>query len=262
MIPAVIDIGPFSFHLYGLLVGLALVLGIDLLQRIGLREGISQTYLKKVGWWVVISGIVGARLYHVIDFASYYQLYPMQTLEIWRGGLGIWGGIGGGLAGLWLFARRYRLNRHEIGKLLDALALAAPPAQAIGRLGNFVNQELYGLPTTLPWGIPIEVERRLAGYEYVSHFHPLFLYEGLLLMILWFLMRWIYRLERLQFGKGGYLALYFFGYGIIRYFLEPLRIEVWKVGGMRMAQVIALVVILTSFWYVKRNWRRLWITKN
>src|SRR5690606_11160883 len=140
--------------------------------------------------WAVPFGMVGARLYHVI---TDYQLYfgpgrdPVRALFIWEGGLGIWGAIAGGGIGVWIACRRRGI---PMPAMADALAPGIVVAQAIGRFGNWFNKELFGAPTTLPWGLEIPPERRPEGYEVFETFHPTFLYEalwcvGVALVVVW-----------------------------------------------------------------------------
>ena len=132
---------------------------------------------------IFILGVVGARLYHVLTPSpstgitpAWYFAHPLEILAIWNGGLGIYGALVGGALGLWLYTRRHRL---DFWAWLDIAAPAIPLGQAIGRWGNFVNQELYGAPTTLPWAIYIPPEKRLPGYAAFAYYHPTFLYESL-----------------------------------------------------------------------------------
>jgi len=206
--------------------------------------------------WVLIFGIVGARAYHVGHLWNFYRQNLEQILFLWRGGLGIYGGILGGLIGLFVWARGPVIKAAEAAssgvKAWDLLDIAAPGmaiGQVIGRFANYFNQELYGWPTDLPWGIYINPENRFPGLENFEYFHPLFLYEAL-----WCLLGFLVLLGTYNGGdhKGrsyltgerflGYLSFYAVG----RFFLESMRIESWMVGGARVAQVVSVMIVFGS----------------
>lgn len=185
--------------------------------------------------WVVIPGIMGARLYHVIDWWWYYRDHLSLVVAVWTGGLGIYGGIGGGILGLWWWCRR---QRQKLTDWLDVAAVGLPLGQAIGRWGNYFNQELYGLKTDLPWGIYIEA----AG----ARFHPLFAYESL-----WNLL--VFSIIWRQRHQPGVFALYLGLYSLGRFGLEWLRLESWPVN-----KIVSLsLVVLSWIWLWTRNRRNL-----
>jgi prolipoprotein diacylglyceryl transferase len=200
-------------------------------------------------------GIVGARLYHVI---TDYQLYfgpgrqPLDALKIWQGGLGVWGAVAFGVLGAYLVARRRRI---VFPAVLDAAAPAILVAQAIGRLGNWFNQELFGRPTTLPWGLEIASQYRPVGYAQFATFHPTFLYEMLWNLAAAVLLVWLDR--RFRLGHGKVFALYVMLYCAGRFWIEALRIDtVNEIGGFRLNNYTALigfVVALGSFLWLVRN---------
>jgi phosphatidylglycerol---prolipoprotein diacylglyceryl transferase len=181
-------------------------------------------------------------------------------LQVWSGGLGIWGAIGGGILGLMVATQIWK-GRADFLRIGDAAALMLPFSQAIGRVGNFLNQELYGKPTEWPIGIYIQPERRMPGYETATHFQPLFAYEAGLLLLWGGWLWWLYRSKRLRFGQGGMLAFYFLGYGAIRLALEPLRIQPWEIGGLPTAMWFSVVVIAGAFWYLIKQRRKIWIKR-
>jgi phosphatidylglycerol:prolipoprotein diacylglycerol transferase len=253
-VPYGIPIGPLCLRYYGILIMtgavLAGVLGARLLKEMDEDPEIVWDGLI----WLLVFGLVGARIYHIftpsksliaqgID-TQYYLTHPLSILTTWRGGLGMPGAIIGGVFGIYVFARRRGLN---MGKLLDAAAPGVALAQAIGRWGNFINQELYGPPTDLPWGIYIRPENRLSGYESFERFHPLFLYESLWNLGNALLLLWLWRRygERLQ--KGDLFIVYLITYPIGRFLLEYLRLDyvpVW--GGANLNQLVMLAVAVVS----------------
>ncbi|MFH0942971.1 MAG: prolipoprotein diacylglyceryl transferase [Candidatus Beckwithbacteria bacterium] len=230
-------VGPVIFHLYGLMIGLGVLVG---------SWAASKKYREV--WdgllWAVGGGIIGARLYHVIDYWSYYSQNLTKIIAVWQGGMGIFGGILGGALGLLIFSQ----SKKKWLKLLDAGALGLPLGQAIGRWGNFFNQELYGYPSTLPWAIYIKPENRLVQFMDYKYFQPLFLYESLwclsVFIILWRLSR------RWPLGQGKWLAAYLFLYGLGRFFLEFLRLNPWQIGGINVGQAISLGLMAGAGWYL------------
>lgn len=216
-----------SFHPYGLLVGIALVAGWDCVQRACLRYGYSFKKMQKMYALIITIGFIFARLWHGITDWSLYVQNPAALLFVWNGGLSIIGGIiGGGLATMAiLFTQKKRtsLGRKSLTLFVvtDLLVHALPVSQAIGRVGNFVNQELYGLPTNLPWGIYIDPEHRLPSVTVQNYFHPLFMYEIILnlaiAVILW--------RKKWAIGTGQATAFYLVFYGIGRLLLDFLRID-------------------------------------
>ncbi|OGT27730.1 MAG: prolipoprotein diacylglyceryl transferase [Gammaproteobacteria bacterium RBG_16_66_13] len=201
--------------------------------------------------WALIFGIIGARLYHVFTPSKtlldmgidtrYYLTHPLDILLTWRGGLGMPGAILGGVFGLYLFARRRRL---DLAQLLDYAAPGVPLAQAIGRWGNFVNQELYGPPSNLPWAIPIRPENRMAGFESFERFHPLFLYESIWNLALAGVLYWLWRNHRDRFRPPDLFLLYLVGYAVGRFLLEFLRLDYVPAFGLNLNQALMLVLAL------------------
>ena len=196
--------------------------------RGGTADGLEATIVVAVPF-----GIIGARLYHV---ATDYELYfgpgrhPVDALKIWNGGLGIWGAVALGALGAYLVARRRRI---AFPALLDAIAPGLVVAQAIGRLGNWFNQELFGRPTTLPWGLEIAPAFRPIGYTQYATFHPTFLYE-----LVWDLLVAVVLVladRRFRLGHGKVFALYVVLYTAGRFWIEALRIDrVNEIGGFRL----------------------------
>jgi prolipoprotein diacylglyceryl transferase len=228
-----ISVGPFQLHFYGLLIAVAVLVAAWLGQRRWAKLGGFPGTLVPITFWAVVSGLVGARLYSV---ATSWQQdtggHPLQILEIWNGGLGIWGGVAGGVLGGWLKARQMRLT---LPPLLDVVAPTLALAQAIGRWGNYFNQELFGLPSKLPWAVRITDQSELAdipakyqtpfvsGKFLPGTFQPTFLYESIWDLATFGLLLLIERRVKLRRGYlfAAYAALYTFG----RFFTEYLRID-------------------------------------
>ena len=262
-------------RMYGLLLGSGVFVGAWVVAKIAKREKIDPELVWDGLLWVVVAGVVGARAYHVIDLWSYYSQNLGQVMAVWNGGLGIFGALIGGVLGLLLFVRNRGLSSKDILSLLDVAVVGVPIGQAIGRWGNYFNQELYGKPTNLPWGVMIGPENRLVGYESFSKFHPLFLYESLLslglFLILWSLYRYgrretLKHYDKLRasqvqddgfigwkVGSGKFLGIYLAGYGVIRLVLESWRLENWKVGDLPVASIMSVVIIVIGSWLVVRS---------
>jgi len=240
----VLTIGPLELRAYGLMIALGVVAGVWLLGRrlesagIGTRDDAASIAL-----WAVPAGIVGARLYHVATDWERFSDDPADIVKIWQGGLGIPGGMALGIiVGVWAAHRRHL----PLGPTLTAVAPCLPLAQAIGRWGNWFNQELFGRPTSLPWALEVSDEKAIAaGYPPGTTFHPTFLYESLWNFALCGLLLWIDK--RFKLRPGRLLAVYVLGYGIGRFWVEALRIDPAKEGaGLRLNQWMALVLIAGS----------------
>jgi prolipoprotein diacylglyceryl transferase len=240
---------------YALCIIAGIVVGMIIAGRRWRARGGSPDTLELVIAVAVPCGIVGARLYHVI---TDYQLYfgpgrdPLDALRIWNGGLGIWGAVAAGVLGGYLVARRRQVR---FPALLDAVAPGLAVAQAIGRLGNWFNSELFGRPTTLPWGLEIDASHRPTGYEQDATFHPTFLYEllwnlGVAGVLVWADRRW-------KLGHGKVFALYVVLYTAGRFWIEALRIDaVNEIGGFRLNNYTSLIVFVLGLVWL------LWLIKN
>ena len=274
MNPILFQIGPFALHWYGFLIVGGAVVAAWLASRYAQRDGQDPDHIWNLLAWTMIAGIIGARLYHVFSSPAdgygwpYYRQYPLEIINFWNGGfrgLGIYGGLIGGALAIALYCWRNRLNGV---RYLDYIAPNILLAQAIGRLGNFVNQELYGPPTTLPWAFhinpayPCQLPRDLppdiqfCGAEmldaptiawYGGHgFHPTFFYEmGWNLLMFALLTGLIWRFgARLRRGDGA--LLYLIAYGVGRFWVESFRPDAWVIGLLPTAQWVALALVIPA----------------
>ena len=217
-------LGPIPVRAYALLIIVGIIVAIWIGNRRYVARGGAPGTITDLAIWAVPFGIIGGRIYHVL---SDWQIYfgpdgrgLAAALRIWDGGLGIWGAVAFGALGAWIGARRAGVPLPPIG---DAVAPGIAVAQAIGRFGNWFNQELFGAPTDLPWGLEIAVENRPAGYLDSVTFHPTFLYESLWLVGLALVLVWADR--RFTMGHGRVFALYVALYCAGRVWIEALRID-------------------------------------
>jgi phosphatidylglycerol:prolipoprotein diacylglycerol transferase len=243
-----VEVGPLTFHLYGAVVGLGILVGFWTASRMAQRFSPRSMHLalRSINvwdgvWWVLIPAIVGARIYHVVDYWQFYKENLLLVLAIWKGGLGIFGGLLGGVLGVWVYAKR---NNLSFLALLDLAAFGLPIGQAIGRWGNFFNQELYGKPTNLPWGIPVCLVNRPRGFEQFTHFHPLFLYESLWSILVFGLLFLLWKVKGVKIARGSYFTGFLVLYGLGRFFLEDLRTESWVIEGINVAKSLSMLEVL------------------
>jgi phosphatidylglycerol:prolipoprotein diacylglycerol transferase len=242
-----------DIYWYGLLVTLGTLVGAFVADREARRRGKDPDHVWNALIMVMVFGLIGARLYHVVsspaDSSTNLQHYlenPVEIIAFWDGGLrglGIFGAILGGTFGLWVYTRWRKLDFLEWG---DICVLGLPIGQAIGRWGNYFNQELYGTPTTLPWGVPVAAEYRLPRYASeppTARFHPTFLYESLWCLLVFFVLSYVahYWDERLR--KGDLVLLYLILYPLGRILVEFQRPDAWTVYGLPMAQIVSLLLI-------------------
>jgi len=243
-------LGPLPVRAYALAIILGVVAAVWVGDRRWVARGGRQGEVGDIALWAVPAGLIGARLYHV---ATDHDLYfgpgksPVAALEIWHGGLGIWGAIMGGLLGAWFYCHRHAIR---LRVLADALAPGLLLAQAIGRFGNYFNQELFGRPTTLPWGLEISAAHRPAGFEQYATFHPTFLYEALWNLAGMALLIWLDRRYRLGYGRA--FAVYVMIYTAGRGWIESLRIdaiELNNVLGLRWGVWMSIVLFVGALAY-------------
>lgn len=248
---AVWYLGPLPIRAYALSIIAGVVVAVWLGERRWVARGGVSGQVTDIAIWAVPFGIVGGRLYHVItDNGKYFGdgNDPVTALYVWQGGLGIWGAIALGGVGAWIGARRMGVR---FLPLADALAPGIVIAQAIGRMGNYFNQELFGKPTTLPWGLEIDLAHRPAGFEQYATFHPTFLYELLWNLGVAALVIWADR--RFRMGHGRAFALYVAGYCAGRGWIEYMRIdpvEADDVFGLRLNVWTSIVLFLAAVTYI------------
>lgn len=275
-------LGDIQIRYYGIIIVAAMLVAAFIAARLARRSKLDPDHVWGGLTWAIIPGLVMARLWYVLfppvsltagcgstapnavcmDVGWFLQNIGNLTngpLAIWSGGLSIFGAVIGGLIGVYIYARRNNLN---FGVWLDIAAVALPMAQAIGRVANFVNQELYGLPTDLPWGIPIDAANRVGLYENkilypvtgpnTTLFHPLFLYEALWSVLAFFVLLNIYQRYRHKLLAGDVFLIYVAQYAFVRYLLEFLRIEVAYLPGstINSSQTATLIGFVVAVGYL------------
>ena len=259
---SVIRIGPLPIHLYALCIVAGIVVAIWLTDRRWRARGGGEHQVGDVAGWAVLFGIVGGRLYHVITDPELYfgsGKHPLDAFKIWDGGLGIWGAVALGGLGAWIGCRRHRMN---FVAFADAVAPGIVLAQAIGRWGNWFNNELYGRATTLPWKLQIhdldvvtgKASRDSAGHAIVlGYFHPTFLYEMLWNLAVAGVLLWADR--RRLLGRGQVFAVYVMGYTLGRFWVEALRDDhANRILGMRVNSWMSILVFLGALaWFLRHR---------
>ena len=253
-----IHLGSFvlAVRWYGVIIMLAVLLGAWLAERGVRRRGENGDHIWDALIWIVPAGIIGARLWYVINASlggnRIYLDQPLQIINIPAGGLHIFGGFLFGAIALLLYARHYKL---DLWLLLDSIAPVLLIAQALGRIANFINQELYGPPTTLPWGIPISAEHRIAAYSDLvqypvatTRFHPTFAYEMIWNLLAAALLYWLFHRFSSRFKPGSMFAGWLILAGVGRSIIEQFRPDQPRIPGLEISysNIIAFLMALTG----------------
>ena len=239
------NLGPF--HMYGVLLAVGVLVATFIGERRWRNRGYPRDGIYDIAFWVVIAGVVGARLYHVITDYQRFEDDPFKAVQIWKGGLGIWGAvIGGGIAVIVITRRRHM----DTLAAMDCMAPGIVLAQAIGRWGNWFNQELFGKPTTLPWGLEISLEHRPLGYTQYTTFQPTFLYESLWCLAIFGALLLVER--RIALRRGQTFALYVVLYTFGRFWFENLRIDpAHEIGPLRVNAWMSVVIFFAGIgWFL------------
>ena len=263
--PIIINLGPFSLRWYGVLIALSVLIGLNLSNRFSKIRGIEKETFNDLLPFLVLTSLIGARIYYVLLEWRFYKYNLPEAFAIWKGGIAIHGALIGALFAIWVFC----ISRKQyFWDLLDVLAPSFALGQAIGRWGNFFNNEAFGLPTNLPWKLYIPLISRpieLSSYEY---FHPTFLYESI-----WSIITFLILIELLRKGVQGKLKLpsgslifiYLTSYGTGRLWIERLRIDPLCIGGVppfceggvRIAQLVSILLIglgiFNTWWLLIKN---------
>ncbi len=247
-------LGPLYIRFYGIILMLGAVAGGFLAAHEAKRRGRDPEMVWDLLVYLIIGGVIGARLWHIFTpppssiaqgfTTQYYLTHPLDALAIWKGGLGIPGTIMGGLIALYFYARKYPII--SFAEWTDITAPSLALGQAIGRFGNFFNQELYGAPTNLPWKIFIDPAHRLPGFENDAYYHPLFAYESIWNLLNMLLLMYITRQYSEKLKKGDVFLVYLVVYPVGRFFLDFLRLDASQIAGINANQTLSAAVAVLS----------------
>lgn len=243
----------FKIHFYAICIISGALLATVLAGKLAKRKGLDPDIVWDLMPWVLVGGVIGARLWHILlpsgsDVArgittAYYLSHPLDAINMRNGGLGIPGGVLGGFIAMWIYMRKKHLN---LLQWADFIAPGLALAQAIGRIGNFLNQELYGFPTDLPWAIYIEESKRFPEYMQYETYHPLFLYELLWNLMNMGLILWLGKRFENKLKHGDLFLVYLIVYPVGRFLLEYLRLDPAPLGSVNGNQTIMAVVAVAA----------------
>ena len=246
-------IGNLFIHFYGVIIMFGAVLAAWLSTVEAKRRGYNPDLVWDMMPWLLILGIVGARIWHILTppasmvemgiTTKYYLTHPLDAINIRAGGLGIPGAVMGGALALWLYTRKKKLS---FASWVDIIAPGLALAQAVGRWGNFINQELYGAPTNLPWAIFIEPSRRLPEYIDVAYYHPMFFYESMWNLMNMAVLLILGRKLKDKLFRGDIFLVYLVIYPVGRFLLEFIRLDPSNVGGINANQTIMAIIAITA----------------
>jgi phosphatidylglycerol---prolipoprotein diacylglyceryl transferase len=253
--PILISFGPFHIFWYGMFIVLGILAALAVALKLSGYYHISKEDIIDIAFYLILGGVVGARIYDVLLNFSYYVPRPGEILKVWNGGLAIHGAIIAGVFVMLGYARLKKINFWLLAALtVPGLALA----QAIGRWGNYFNQELYGQPTDLPWGIPISPLLRQPEFFSYQYFHPTFLYESLGSLVIFTILIYLHYLvikkQRLNFEQITFA--YLIMYSLLRFAMETLRVDyISELFGLRLPQIVSLIIIIFSVGWLIKNKR-------
>jgi phosphatidylglycerol:prolipoprotein diacylglycerol transferase len=240
-------IGPIAIAWYGIIIVGSAMVGAFLAEREAKRRGDNPEHVWNGLLLCLVLGLIGARLYHVVSSLDYYRQYPLEILNTRHGGLAIYGAVAGGAVALWIYTRHYHLS---FARWADIATPSLFLAQVIARWGNYLNQELYGYPTTVPWGIAIDTGHRIPPFDDLTtypldvRFHPTFLYESIGNVINLLLVMYVSRRFANRLKDGDLILLYGVLYPMLRFFVELQRPDAWTIAGVAAAQWVAIGSIL------------------
>lgn len=256
------SIGPLTIRYYGIIIMVGIIAATALSYFLAKKRGRDPEVILDSLTWIVVGGVIGARIWHILTPSAslvaqgittqYYLTHPMAAIAIWRGGLGIPGAVAGGALAFLIYANKKKIS---FWAWADIFAPGVALGQAIGRWGNFINQEVYGRPSTLPWAITIDPVNRLPEFQEYATYHPLFLYESIFNFLNMGILIWVGRKYQDKLKDGDIFLMYLISYPIYRFFMEYLRLDNSYVGGINANQAMMLVVAVLSAGVIA--WRHL-----
>lgn len=248
--PIIFSFGSIQIYWYGFFISIGILAGLAISSKLAEKYKISKDKIFNLSVYLIISGLLGARIYSVILDFRYYLEYPIDIFKIWQGGLAIHGAIIGGLAAGYFYSKKQKLNFRLTA---DIAVVAVALGQAIGRWGNYFNQEVFGKPTNLRWGIPIEKINRPDIYKSFEYFHPTFLYESILNLINFLILLFLHKKRLSQnkrskfFTNGNIFLIYLLNYSLIRFVMEFIRVdETLMILNFRLPQLLSVLLFFTS----------------
>jgi len=257
LIPNMIRIGDLQFRIYGIILMLSVLASAGVLERIfkiavERNENLKKTFEKfdfyEVLLWSIIPGIIFARIFYFLSNIENYENF-VDVIKVWQGGMSIFGAIIGGVIGILIYLKRAKI---PVFPILDYIFIVIPFGHALGRWANFINQEIYGPPTDLPWKMYVAPAFRTgipAQYASSDFFHPLFLYEFLLNLLLFGILFLFFKKGTKKFN-GFFIATYALGYGIVRFIIEFLRFDPKVLVGLSVAQIVSLLMVFVSIGFL------------
>lgn len=253
MIPNGFYIGPLKIYFYALIILSGVLLATWLASVQTKKKGLNPDLMWDMLPWLLVAGIIGARIWHILTppasmvaqgiTTKYYLTHPLAMFNIRNGGLGIPGAVIGGVIALYYYAKK---NKVSFPVCVDLIAPGLALAQAVGRWGNFFNQEVYGAPTDLPWKLFIDTAHRLPEYADVAYYHPLFLYEFIYNLLNMGLLLWIGKRFANRLRDGDIFLTYLIVYPVGRFFLEFLRLDPSPVAGINANQAVMAVIAVCA----------------
>jgi phosphatidylglycerol:prolipoprotein diacylglycerol transferase len=252
--PILVHFGPTSIHWYGLFMALGILLALIVTLKISKYFKIEKEIIWDLSFYLILFGLIGARVYEIFLEFPFYLKHPEQIIKIWQGGLAIHGAIIAGIITIYFLAKKYKINFWKLSAvIIPGLAIG----QAIGRFGNWFNQELFGLPTSLPWGIPINIENRPPEFISQTFFHPTFLYESLGSLIIFISLLLIIKKHKENLNNNIAIKIsifYLISYSVLRLLLEFIKVDnTPNLLGLRWPQIISLLIIIISIIIFKKS---------
>ncbi|MDD5040715.1 MAG: prolipoprotein diacylglyceryl transferase [Patescibacteria group bacterium] len=234
-----LTLGSVVVYWYGVIMAVAVLVGFIITLSIARKKQVREYHIYNLFFLLAFAGVIGGRIGHIIGEWQYYSAHPETMVRIWDGGLAFHGVLFACLIATAVYARMKRLS---FWLITDVIVVSLPLMQAIGRWGNYFNQELYGTPTDAAWGIPIDMAHRLPGYFTVEYYHPLFLYESLFMLVVFGIIGALYRFRALQ--TGSLTLIYIMLFSSIRFCLDFLRIGMFSAGPLLLTQWLCIALLL------------------
>ena len=234
--PIAISVGFLDIYWYGLILTITVLVGFFLIIKFAKKRKINANHIYNLLFLLLISSLVGGRIGHIIGEWDYYVENLNELAKIWHGGLAIQGIMIMDLLVVYIYGR---IKKMHFLALTDLIVVALPLMQSIGRWGNYFNQELFGLPTSVAWGIPIELSRRPIQYLGDNYFHPVFLYESILMLIVFFIM--LYLFNNKKWLAGQLTLIYFIMFPIVRFSLDFIKVDLLEIGPLLLTQWISII---------------------